>query len=109
MVVTLQMLNQLLVSINDFHTNLTPKCCLRSLLRMVLNVVEEVQMPIAIELTEMTLERRLMNNVLDIVKNDGVGVRMTQRSVIVIMRHQMFAILMSRYLGLTTWTFQKLG
>ena len=52
-----------------------------------LNVVYKICVPVAIILTNLTLKWRLTDDVLDVVKNDGVVVRVTKRLVIMIVRH----------------------
>ena len=75
------MSNQHLDSKDDFHANLTPICDILIVILMGLDVLHKVRVPIAVIFTHLTLKWRLMNDILNIVKNGVVIVRVAKRPV----------------------------
>ena len=67
-------------------------------------MVHQLVMIVAVVRAETTLKWTLVDNVLNIVQNQSLTVLVTKRSVIMVMRHQMFTKLTRQHACLTART-----
>ena len=88
---------------DDLHADLTPELPLPAVF-LLLEVMAKVCVPITVEPTRLALEWRLGDDVPDVVEDDTRVVRVSERAVVVVVRHQMFAVLMSGHCRSTAAT-----
>lgn len=95
--VAAQVGHESLVTIDGLHADLTPVGGLLAplILPVTSEMANKVLVPVTVELAHQALEGGLVDDVLNIVKDDGLCVRMTDGSVDVIVGHEVLAILMS--------------
>ena len=84
--------DQHVLVLDDLHADLAPEPALLGV-RLVVEVVDQVGVSVAVELTDLALEGGLADDVLDVVEDDVVVVRVTEGPVVVVVRDQVFAVL----------------
>ena len=95
--VAAQVGHESLVTSNGLHADLTPVggSITPLILLVTPEMADKVLVPVTVELAHLALERRLVNNVLDVVQDNGLCVRVPNRSVDMIVGHEVLPILVA--------------
>ena len=93
--------HQLAVAPHHLHAHLAPEGRLPQplLLPVTPHVRHKVRVPVAVEAAHVALEGRLVDDVPDVVEDEGLGVRVSEGAVVVVVGHEVLAVLVRPHPG----------